>query len=377
VGPRPGAEEFVVEEQARMITRRESLLLAATTLALALLALTLSIAPAARADGSGPTKLTSAQSARHGQMVTYTIVVRDLAAPPTATIYLTDDLPTGLSYLPGTLTATSGLVTDTGAPALCWSGTLSPTPAVTVTYAVSVSAAAPQVITNAAVIVAPGYPPLTPTAWLLANPYRLSLPQVTRWYPAFTHTTYSDQSWQLLGRGANLAEARSGADEVWRYDPVCITANFPPYQTRTVYLIQRSFVTFDLAGSPQGVILSATLELYTEMINSIEGDFEVSFHLGEWTGTPTKADWNRYGAVVGTYDTSQWQPGPDPIWIPLPGLVGRPVPPQLKLVARGDEVTELPPGLDRLTAYFSLQVLDDEFNYVPAARLHLVIGGGR
>jgi uncharacterized repeat protein (TIGR01451 family) len=112
----------------------------------------------------GPQKTASTKTVMHGQTVTYTVTIRDLAAPLTATVYLTDEIPTGLIYASGTLTATTGTVTDTDAPTLRWSGVLTPTPAVTVTYAAAVTAITPQVITNSAVIAAPGYQPITRTA---------------------------------------------------------------------------------------------------------------------------------------------------------------------------------------------------------------------
>jgi len=98
-------------------------------------------------------KTASTATPVHGQTITYTIVVQSPAAPLTATVYhLTDEVPVGLSYVPGTLTTTAGTATDTAAPALRWSGTLTPTPVVTVTYAATVSATTPQAITNTAVI---------------------------------------------------------------------------------------------------------------------------------------------------------------------------------------------------------------------------------
>jgi uncharacterized repeat protein (TIGR01451 family) len=117
-------------------------------------------------SGAGPQKTASTETAIHSQAVTYTIVVRDTGAPLTATIYLTDEVPLGLSYVPGTITATAGTATDTNAPFLYWSGVLTPTPVVTVTYAVTVSAIAPQAVTNSAVVVVPGYSPITRTATL-------------------------------------------------------------------------------------------------------------------------------------------------------------------------------------------------------------------
>jgi hypothetical protein len=111
-----------------------------------------------------------------GQPVTYTITVQGF----TTTVHLTDEVPAYLSYLPGTLTATLGTVTDTQAPTLHWSGVLSPTPVVTVSYAVTVNTAESAYITNTAIITAPGYETLTSTTAIVANPKTLYLPLVVR-----------------------------------------------------------------------------------------------------------------------------------------------------------------------------------------------------
>ena len=115
-------------------------------------------------SGTGSQKTVSPDTAVHGQTITYTVVVRDTGAPLTATVHLTDEVPSGLAYVPGTITATTGATDDGDAPTLRWSGVLTPTPAVTVTYAITVSATTPQTITNSAVIGAQGYPPITRTA---------------------------------------------------------------------------------------------------------------------------------------------------------------------------------------------------------------------
>jgi uncharacterized repeat protein (TIGR01451 family) len=130
--------------------------------------------------GSASPKTASVVTPDYGQIVTYTIVVQNLAAPLTATVYLTDVVPSGLSYLPGTLTATAGIVTDTTVPTLTWSGVLTPTPVVTVTYAVTVNVTEAQAISNTAIIVAPGYQPTSGTATIIANGYATYLPQIQK-----------------------------------------------------------------------------------------------------------------------------------------------------------------------------------------------------
>jgi uncharacterized repeat protein (TIGR01451 family) len=114
-----------------------------------------------------------------GENVTFTIVIRGLAAPLTATVYLTDVVPAGLSYVPGTLAATAGTVVPTD-PILRWSGMLSPSPMVTVTYAAKVVATTPTAILHTTIIDAPGYQTLTLDTTLIANGYAIYMPLVTR-----------------------------------------------------------------------------------------------------------------------------------------------------------------------------------------------------
>jgi uncharacterized repeat protein (TIGR01451 family) len=127
-----------------------------------------------------PRKFASTGSAAYSQTVTYTLVVEGLSAPLTATVCLSDEVPAGLSYVPGTLTATSGIPDDAAQPLLRWSGVLSPSPAVTLTYAVTVSDPAPRLVTNTAIFAAPGYQELTRTARVIINGYRLYVPLVAR-----------------------------------------------------------------------------------------------------------------------------------------------------------------------------------------------------
>jgi uncharacterized repeat protein (TIGR01451 family) len=127
-----------------------------------------------------PSKTASTTGAQHGERITYTVVIGGFGAPLTATHVLTDAVPDGLAYVPGTLAASSGVPIDTGAPTLHWAGTLSPTTRVTVTYAVTVSATAPQVVTNTATIAAPDYPAIERTATVRLNAHTIHLPLVMR-----------------------------------------------------------------------------------------------------------------------------------------------------------------------------------------------------
>jgi hypothetical protein len=89
-------------------------------------------------------------------------------------------VPPGLAYLLDTLTATAGTVNQAGHPTLSWSGDLSSIQAVTVTYAVTVTASDTRTISNTVTVSASGYQPITSTATILVNPHRIYLPLAMR-----------------------------------------------------------------------------------------------------------------------------------------------------------------------------------------------------
>lgn len=62
-----------------------------------------------------------------------------LTAPLTATIQMTDVVPDDLAYVTDIPTATASFVGDGAAPTLTCTGTLSETPAVTITYAATLT----------------------------------------------------------------------------------------------------------------------------------------------------------------------------------------------------------------------------------------------
>ena len=119
-------------------------------------------------------------TAFYGQTITYVVVIQDLVAPLSATVYLTDVVPPGLSYVLGTLTATTGTLDDTAAPTLRWSGSLAPVGQTIITYDVTVTTNTSQVITNTATITVPGYETIARTATVLVNGLRLYLPLILK-----------------------------------------------------------------------------------------------------------------------------------------------------------------------------------------------------
>jgi len=131
-------------------------------------------------DLSSSSKAASQVAVQTGDTVTYTIQIVNDTGALTNTVHLTDTVPAGLDYVPGSLTASSGSVDESSAPTLTWTGVLTPTPAITVTYAVTVTAIGPQAITNTAVLSSPGYDSIERSATVIANGYQVYLPLVIR-----------------------------------------------------------------------------------------------------------------------------------------------------------------------------------------------------
>jgi uncharacterized repeat protein (TIGR01451 family) len=130
-------------------------------------------------DLSLSTKEVSQGTADQGDVLTYTIQVAS-PVPSSTVVSLTDVLPSELVYVSGTLTATAGTVDASHPPTLTWSGILTPTPLVTVTYAATVDTSLSQVIGNTVSITASGSEPVTRTVTIIVNPEQLWLPLVLR-----------------------------------------------------------------------------------------------------------------------------------------------------------------------------------------------------
>jgi uncharacterized repeat protein (TIGR01451 family) len=143
-------------------------------------------------DLSPSAKRASQPIAQTGQKVTYTVAIQNQGAPFTQTVWLTDTVPAGLSYVPGTLTATLGQPDDSLAPLLRWSDTLGDITVVTITYAVTVSTSLPEVISNTVTISATPIGTLTRTSTITANGWSVYLPLVARGdnNPSFAKSPY-------------------------------------------------------------------------------------------------------------------------------------------------------------------------------------------
>jgi uncharacterized repeat protein (TIGR01451 family) len=135
--------------------------------------------PGGAVDLSLSTKEVSQGVADQGDVLTYTIQVAS-PVPSSTAASLTDVLPPGLTYVSDTLTATMGTVDASHPPTLTWTGLLTPTPLITVTYAAIVDTSLSQVISNTVSITASGSEPVTRTATVLVNPRWVWLPLVLR-----------------------------------------------------------------------------------------------------------------------------------------------------------------------------------------------------
>jgi hypothetical protein len=93
-------------------------------------------------------------------------------------------VPSGLGYVSGTLHASSGAWDDALAPTLTWSGVLTPTPVITITYVSTVTVATSRAIENMATLVVPNVQLITRTATVIANPFQVYLPAIARSWPA-------------------------------------------------------------------------------------------------------------------------------------------------------------------------------------------------
>jgi uncharacterized repeat protein (TIGR01451 family) len=131
-------------------------------------------------DLSPSAKWASAAAPPSGSTVTYTIALRNIGAPLTTTLSLTDTVPLGLAYVPGSLTATLGAPDDSTAPTLRWSGDMSTIAVVSLTYAVTVTTASTQFITNTVTVDAGAAGTYAFGAVIAANGWAVYLPVIRR-----------------------------------------------------------------------------------------------------------------------------------------------------------------------------------------------------
>jgi uncharacterized repeat protein (TIGR01451 family) len=127
-------------------------------------------------DVSGSVKLASDGGPQQGDTLTYTLRLVRTGLPLTYTVQLTDVIPAGLDYVPGSLSATAGAIDDSQPPTLHWSGLLSDTALIEITYGVSVTEPSIALIVNSVDIDAGPAGQITRSATVIANAFKAYLP---------------------------------------------------------------------------------------------------------------------------------------------------------------------------------------------------------
>jgi uncharacterized repeat protein (TIGR01451 family) len=115
--------------------------------------------------------------AGEGDTVAYTLSIAHQGGPMTTTTWVTDTLPTQLDFVDGSLSASSGTATYQ-AGRVRWTGLISATPRLTVTYQMTVPNSEPMIISNVAAFYNPALDaaPVMRAALVLINGQQLYLP---------------------------------------------------------------------------------------------------------------------------------------------------------------------------------------------------------
>jgi hypothetical protein len=164
--------------------------------------------------------------------------------------------------------------------------------------------------------------------------------------PETTHVARTPEAnWTLTASGASLADALDGSDvEIYEDDTWFQVVNSGPqdvFWPDNQYHVVRDAISFDLSDVPEGEIAEATLEVGTWGTSWSDG-VVLRIHRGHWSSPLSARSWDAYGELLAAFDTSTTYME-SKAYIPLPGLIGERTPfaSDLRLMARGDEVTEM------------------------------------
>jgi uncharacterized repeat protein (TIGR01451 family) len=119
------------------------------------------------ADARGPepnlstsTKSASSASANVGDTITYTISLVNTGGLTVESAALVDTLPSGLTYVPGSLQSSAGNVDESTAPTLGWNGSIGLNTPVVIAYRAVVNPPSSGNRVNVAQVIQPGFPTL-------------------------------------------------------------------------------------------------------------------------------------------------------------------------------------------------------------------------
>jgi uncharacterized repeat protein (TIGR01451 family) len=125
-------------------------------------------------------KFATRPAARTGETVRFVIRLQNTGTRPfTHTLRLTDTLPAGMAYVPDSLTAPSGTVTDTWG-LLRWSGVMSDATTIDISYDVTITTEATALLSNTVTIdtVVDGL--IARTGYVIANGWSCYLPAIMK-----------------------------------------------------------------------------------------------------------------------------------------------------------------------------------------------------
>lgn len=133
-------------------------------------------------DFNASTKYASKTVPTSGETITYTISLCNSGNPFTSTVHLTDTIPAGVNYIPGTASASLGNIEYVNGDIL-WRGIFSPTKTVTINYAVNVEETEdPRAIINTAIINAGKYGTFTCSGVVIVDGYSIYMPLIHKKY---------------------------------------------------------------------------------------------------------------------------------------------------------------------------------------------------
>ena len=130
-------------------------------------------------DLASSIKTVNTPAPKFGEMVTYTIIIHNSGGPSADTVSVSDSIPTGLAYVPQSITATLGTPSYNDG-VIHWSGVLSDTPEVIIIYAATVTEKDVRLITNTALIDAGSAGVYSRAATIVANGVTVHLPLVLK-----------------------------------------------------------------------------------------------------------------------------------------------------------------------------------------------------
>jgi len=127
-------------------------------------------------------KTASSSTARTGDVITFTLVIRDSDALPAQTVpvTVTGALPTGLVYHPGSCASSWGNPPVCSGQSIHWQGVLSGTIPIEIMYTARVTVEEPAILTNEMQVDGGEWGHYTGSVTILANPLQCYLPVIFR-----------------------------------------------------------------------------------------------------------------------------------------------------------------------------------------------------